>query len=120
MSDRPEIHADQGALIRSALRAVADAQEPDSGFQGVALAPCASCGNDDVETRQDVQTFQYGVGDDAVRLSAVVPVRVCKACGFEYLDSAAESARHDAVCRHLGVMTPGEVKGVRKRYGKSR
>jgi DNA-binding transcriptional regulator YiaG len=47
-------------------------------------------------------------------------VMTCNQCGFQFTDEVAEEARHEAVCRHLGVMTPKEIKEIRKSYGMSR
>jgi DNA-binding transcriptional regulator YiaG len=33
------------------------------------------------------------------------------------LDGDAEDACHEAVCRHLGVMTPSQIKALRTLYG---
>jgi DNA-binding transcriptional regulator YiaG len=55
-----------------------------------------------------------------VELTASVPVRICDECGFHFTDEAADDARHEAICRHLRVMTPQEIATVRKDYGLSR
>jgi DNA-binding transcriptional regulator YiaG len=80
---------------------------------------CPEC-NSAVETRLLEDRFQYGSGAKAVELQALVPIHVCPNCGFEYTDFQAEDLRHAAVCRHLGVMTPAEVAGIRKPYDLSR
>jgi putative zinc finger/helix-turn-helix YgiT family protein len=46
-----------------------------------------------------------------------LPVRVCEACGAEYVDDEGEEIRHEAVCRHLSVLTPKEIQRLRERYG---
>jgi len=81
---------------------------------------CPDCGSPGVMTRIETETLPYGNGDEEVELTVEVPVRECQACGFEYFDDDAESARHNAVCRHLGLMTPEEIRGIRVRYGLSR
>jgi putative zinc finger/helix-turn-helix YgiT family protein len=81
---------------------------------------CLNCGSSDLRTSREREEFPYGVGEEQVMLSAMVPVRKCGACGFDYTDDEAEDARHAAVCRHLGVMTPREVESVRKRLDMSR
>ena len=81
---------------------------------------CASCGSPDVRTVTEDQPFTYGVGDAEVTLHATVPVRICDQCDFSYTDEKGEEARHEAVCRHLGVMTPSEVRNVRERHGLNR
>lgn len=81
--------------------------------------PCFDC---DGDTRRvwDEHTFTYGIGDAAAELTVHLPVHVCPACGLEFLDHEAETLKHEAVCAHLGVLTPDEVRGIRKMYGMSR
>ena len=81
---------------------------------------CASCGASSVDTEMVVEEFAYGAGEDSVQLRATVPLRTCRDCGFQFTDHHAEGARHDAVCRHLGVMTPREVVAIRTRLGMTR
>jgi len=81
---------------------------------------CPDCGKPGVMTKIETEVLPYGSGEEKVELTLEVPVRECTACGFEYYDDGAEAARHNAVCRHLGLMTPEEVKSIRTRYGLSR
>ena len=64
--------------------------------------------------------FEYGTGAKVVELVALVPLRVCAECAFEFTDSEAEDLRHEAVCHHLGLMTPTDIRGLRNRYGLTR
>ena len=64
--------------------------------------------------------FTYGVGASAVELKVTLPVRTCLSCGFEFLDHEAETLQHEAICAHLGVLTPKEIEGIRKMHGMSR
>jgi DNA-binding transcriptional regulator YiaG len=64
--------------------------------------------------------FTYGAGALAVELNVTLPVRICKSCGFEFLDHEAETLQHEAICAHLGVLTPKEIEGIRKMHGMSR
>lgn len=84
------------------------------------LIECPDCGSTNVETRKLKDRFQYGSGSRAVELEALVPFHRCSDCGFEFTGADAEDARHEAVCRHLKVMPPIEVVGVRQRYGMTR
>lgn len=84
------------------------------------LVKCPNCGSGRVDTHRQADLFAYGAGDDAIQLSAVIPFRECRECGFEFTGAEAEDARHDAICRHLGVMTPAEVTDVRRQYEMSR
>lgn len=78
---------------------------------------CPECGGQNVHTELIDHRFSYGNGDSAVGLVARVPLRKCRDCQAEYLDSEAEDLMHEAVCRHLGVMTPAEVRSVRQQCG---
>lgn len=78
---------------------------------------CASCGSEHVVTEKVYQTFPYGEGESRVMLSAVVPVHVCQECKEEFTDSEAARIRHEAVCRHLRVMTPREIVELRESLG---
>jgi DNA-binding transcriptional regulator YiaG len=80
---------------------------------------CPTCGNP-VETRFETRPFIYGVGDESVELYADVPVRWCAHCELEYTDHIAEDARHAAICRYLGVMTPSDVMKVREAHEMTR
>jgi putative zinc finger/helix-turn-helix YgiT family protein len=76
-------------------------------------SPCPSCGSADIETLPSIESFEYGDSDPSVVLQAYIPARKCRACGFEYADHQADVARHEAVCHHLHVLTPVEIKAIR-------
>lgn len=81
---------------------------------------CPMCETHNVQTSIETETFPYGSGPDTVDLTARVPVRTCNDCGFQFTDDIAEEARHDAVCNHLGVMSPKKIVEIRKAYRMSR
>lgn len=78
---------------------------------------CPSCSEAGVQWHEAIQQFGYGVGEEAVTIVTVVPLGTCTACGFEFTDCRGEAKRHDAVCRHLRVLTPSEVRNVREQRG---
>ena len=80
---------------------------------------CPLCG-DGVTTSWTRQTFGYGSGESAVELSVEVPVYRCGVCDFGFTDERAERLRHEAVCDHLGVLTPAEIRRIRERHGMTR
>lgn len=57
--------------------------------------------------------FFHGDGRDAVELSVQMPVWSCDACDFGYEGEEGEVMRHEAVCRHVGRLTPSEIRGIR-------
>ena len=65
-------------------------------------------------------TFTYGTNSSATELTVDIPVRTCRSCGFEFLDHEAETLMHEAVCAHLGVLSPREIKDIRRLYRTSR
>src|SRR5262249_20586692 len=85
-----------------------------------AVVRCPSCDREGVRTTIRDESFVYGEGDDAATLTVKVPVHTCNHCGLEFTDDAAATVRHDAVCRHLGVLTPTEVQAIREHYDLSR
>jgi putative zinc finger/helix-turn-helix YgiT family protein len=92
----------------------------DNVIQFNSSPTCASCGSDRTSTRKETENFEYRHGEELVQLSAEIDVHSCQACGFQFADSSSEDARHEAVCRYLGVMTPAEVKAIRVSYGFTR
>ncbi len=97
-----------------------DRKAADTALKISSVQSCPECGSIAVATEFQRQQFPYGEGNRAVQLEALLPVRRCSECGFEYLDDAAEEIRHEAVCRHLGVLTPHEIRELREQYGLSR
>ena len=65
-------------------------------------------------------TFAYGVDDAAVPLTARIPVEVCTRCGAGTRGYDSEVIMHEAVCRHHGVLSPGEIQELREAHGLSR
>ena len=77
---------------------------------------CPNCGGANVKTEDKERTFPYGCGDQRVELSVQVPVRVCADCNFSFLDHVAERLSHEVICRHLGVMSPSQIRALREMY----
>jgi len=76
---------------------------------------CPDCNAVDIETTHVDDSFTYGEGPIPATLHVRLPVRKCGNCGLTFLDREAEDLRHAAVCRHLGVMTPAEIRDIRAR-----
>lgn len=87
---------------------------------GETLNSCPACGAASLSTKFENQTFPYGESPRTVMLVAKVGVRVCEECHFEFTDGEAEEVRHEAVCRHLGVMPPRDIRALRELYSLSR
>ena len=81
---------------------------------------CPLCGDEGIETSWHRHAFSYGSGGSAVELTVNVPVRRCDTCEFEYLDEAAERLKHEAVCEHLCVLSPEEIRRIREDHRMTR
>ena len=96
-----------------------DTERP-TGVSPLNDCTCPVCGEDQVTTYNHRYDFEYGSGGSAVTLHVELPIRRCDTCDFEFLDQDGERIKHEAVCRHLGVLTSTEIRGIRERYGMSR
>ncbi|RJP42045.1 MAG: helix-turn-helix domain-containing protein [Phycisphaerales bacterium] len=81
---------------------------------------CPKRGGEDLQMTWRREPFVYGEGADAAELCADVPLRTCTSCGHRFLDAAADDAQHEAVCRHLGVHSPAQIRALREKHGLSR
>lgn len=75
---------------------------------------CAICGEAAVEKKVLTQQFAYANGGRDVLLTADIPVEHCLSCGETLSGEEGEIARHEAVCRYLGRLTPQEIKSIRQ------
>jgi putative zinc finger/helix-turn-helix YgiT family protein len=81
---------------------------------------CLECGSSRLTEQIKEQQFPFGPPAAQTTLTAAMPVFTCQDCGYEFFDERGESARHDAVCRHLGVQTPDEIRAARDITGLGR
>ncbi|NVJ13320.1 type II toxin-antitoxin system MqsA family antitoxin [Myxococcus sp. AM010] len=80
---------------------------------------CPACGSTRVTEDFTTQAFTYLHGKQEIELSASTPVTICAACELSFTDERGEEARHEAVCRYLGVLPPAEIVNTRQKYGLS-
>jgi putative zinc finger/helix-turn-helix YgiT family protein len=79
---------------------------------------CLNCEADDITTSLEKQIFLYGKA--GTPLSADVPVRTCRTCGFQFTDFEAEDAREQAIRDYLDVPAPQQIQDIRKKYDMAR
>ncbi len=99
-------------MIEAAM--VEAAELAEGGFHG----PACTCGGGRHEERSMVETIPYG--DDGRTFQVEVPVVFCLDCGNGFTDQRAERLRQAAYLRHVGLLTPEEVKSVRTGLGMTR
>jgi len=79
---------------------------------------CPACGRQPLERRYIHDEFDYGPEAERIRVVAeAVPVLTCPACEEIFYGPEAEQAHHRAICKALGLLTPEQIRGVRKRLG---
>lgn len=65
-------------------------------------------------------SFTYGAEQDPQTVHVELPIHSCVKCGFQTLNENAERLKHVALCQHLGVLSPGEIRDIRDVRGLSR
>ena len=84
---------------------------------GAEQLECPSCDSGRIRTEWTDHRFNYGLEPEPIELRCKLPLRICEACGNQFMDHVGETLRHETVCRHLGVMTPREIQDLREKYG---
>lgn len=74
---------------------------------------CPDCDSQKVHLSYETRKFEYGIGSEEVTLSATVPMYRCADCEYAFVGPQAMDIEHTAICRHLGVLTPSEIKAIR-------
>ena len=74
---------------------------------------CPNCGSHRLVQRSAEDTFAYGADKQAVELKTTVLIDVCEHCGSAFASESAQVARNDAICQHLGILTPAEIRQLR-------
>jgi HTH-type transcriptional regulator/antitoxin MqsA len=79
---------------------------------------CPSCGYLSLQRQVIRERFEYGGEENTIWVEAEnVPVEVCGHCGERFSGPEAAAARHNAICRALGLLTPAEIYELRERFG---
>jgi putative zinc finger/helix-turn-helix YgiT family protein len=76
---------------------------------------CPLCESHNIRTQHEREQFAYGTKDFEALLTAYIPIHKCEACEYEFVGEKADTARHESICQHLGLLTPSEIKEIRVR-----
>ena len=81
------------------------------------IQDCPACAGStsDIIVREKVPVDEFGAF-----FEVEVPVVTCAACGFQFTDQRAEELRHEAACRHEGLLTPSEIREIRRAVNMTR
>lgn len=80
---------------------------------------CPDC-DGTFERRWEDTTIPYGTGDKAADIPVRLPLYTCVGCGLQTLDIEGERLEHEAVCHYHGILSPREIKHIRKMHGMTR
>ncbi len=84
-------------------------------FEGL----CPDC-DETLECTWKKTSFTFGAEEDPQTVHVELPIHTCVKCGFQTLNENAERLKHIALCQHLGVLTPEEIRDIRDLRGLSR
>jgi putative zinc finger/helix-turn-helix YgiT family protein len=80
---------------------------------------CPMCEAHSIIINTELEKFEYGIGKNMAVLSVYIPVNQCQSCGYEFVGERADELRHDAICNHLKLLTPGRIQEMRVRLSGS-
>lgn len=76
---------------------------------------CPECGKGQMRPFSRSEEFDFDLGGETLKVHVEnVPVRMCDQCGEVMSGPAAAKARHNALCRAAGFLTPAEYKLIRE------
>ena len=65
-------------------------------------------------------TFDYGLEDESVELKVNIPMHYCLSCDLSLIDDVGAQLKHEAICHHVGLLSPREIRGIRDRQHMTR
>ena len=81
---------------------------------------CPDCSNNHVVRLLQDYGYVYDLGKSVIRLRIKLPVYGCVECQSQWTNWEAEEAKRNALCQHLGILNPTEIRRIRKKYRMSR
>ena len=78
---------------------------------------CECCAGGHLDVRFMRETIDHENEDGTIVVEAErVPFHVCDSCGSVFVTAETARARHEYVCRAIGVITPAEIRAIRERH----
>jgi putative zinc finger/helix-turn-helix YgiT family protein len=75
---------------------------------------CRDCHSSRLTREFQPESFSYRSGGVDYPVKASYPIYRCLDCGETIMDAEGEDARHDAICKAMGRLTPSEILTMRK------
>jgi putative zinc finger/helix-turn-helix YgiT family protein len=79
---------------------------------------CPECGKGHLFDLTHPEDFEFDLGDEKIQVHVpAVHVETCDNCGVEISGPEAAAARHEAICRAAGLLSPAEIRTIREQLG---
>ena len=69
-------------------------------------------------------SFPYAAGHSedykTIELTTKIPIYGCESCDYEHMRDDSHEAAHEAICKHLNILTPSKIRKFRDRLGMTR
>lgn len=85
----------------------------------LAASQCPSCDSTKIEATWEKTSFPYGTDNPPLMLEVEIPVTHCRECNDSFTGEQAADIQHAAICKHLGLLSPEEIRHIRETYGMS-
>ena len=90
---------------------------PACAAEGLSSCPCCVEGRLTPSVRDETFEHRTDEGRTVEVHAKQVPYESCPSCGKVFVVGATLRARHDSICRTLGLLTPSEIRALRERHG---
>ncbi len=79
---------------------------------------CPNCKQGHLHSRHIAEDIPFAVGEETITVHVErVPIRECDVCGESFSGPDTAAIRHEAICRHQGLLTPCQIKELRETLG---
>ena len=62
---------------------------------------CADCGSKNTKRTIESYTYPYGIEEEKVELTSIIPVHICNNCNFSWFDYEAEDIIDKDIKKHI-------------------
>lgn len=81
---------------------------------------CPVCDSSEIThdiIKEKIKTFDRNSNE--IEVPVELNLNICQSCGFQYTTDNEAELKHEAICHHLGLLSPKEILDVRGTYNLS-
>lgn len=75
---------------------------------------CPACGGEELQIQIEPEIIPLRLNGSVAEIRCDVPVHTCTACGLRFTRADAADLRHAAVCHAMGLLSPREIRRLRR------